>query len=188
MTVTIDTSFIGKFKTGDNLVYTAKVLQQLYLDDSALLIKPKVIQNASLVEAVLYDFFRRICDHTSEFNYLDSKTLAEIRSTKPENIANFESHINKFGHYQLLGKCSDLYKDLHTLRKLRNRIHVQNEKGVFDPDDGKTFTKDKLILSEKCAEYVLRYLSTKYPRNKKHVKDINLPWCAHFNDDLTPRQ
>ena len=182
MTVTIDTSFIGTYKIGDNLVYTAKVLQRLYLDDSALLIKPKIIQNASLVEAVLYDFFRRIRRHTKEFKYLDSNTRANIRRTKLKNVKDFKSYINKFRHYHLLGKCPDLYESLHTLRELRNRIHVQN--GY----DGETFTKYKLILSEKCTEYVLRYLSTEYPRGRKYVQDINLPWCAHFNDDLTPKK
>ena len=188
MTVTIDASFIRRFKIGDNMVYTSEILEELYLNNKELLIKPKVLLNTSLIDAALYDFLRRIREHRREFQYLDVNTRQKIRRMNIDKVRGLKQHITKFRHYSLLGKSPYVYDQLSALNALRNRVHIQNEDSSFEADERAAFSKAWLLHSEKCTEYVLRYLSTKYPRNKRHVKDINLPWCAHFNDDLTPRQ
>lgn len=183
----IDTSFIGRFKIGDNMAYNADVLAELYQSSSDMLIKPKVVFNTSLIDAALYDFFRRVVEHTAEFQYLSQSTRRAIRETKLRKLDSFEKHINKFRHYQILGKDESLYQALHDLRTLRNRIHIQNEKGKLSNatlDEPRAFQKAQLELSEKCAEYVLRFLSTRYPRKDDYVHGIRLPWEPHFPGEL----
>jgi len=166
------------------MAYTARILAELYQSDSHFLIKPKVVFNTSLIDASLYDFFRRIRGHTREFSYLNEEVRNRIRKVKIDNVNCFKNHISKFRHYELLGKSHDLYESLYTLNNLRNRIHIQNENNSFEADEQKVFTRDRLVLSEKCAEYVLTFLSQNYPRTNDWVGDIELPWDSHFGDQL----
>ena len=99
MAVIIDSSFIGTFKTGDNMAYTARVLGELYQSESRFLVKPKIVFNTSLIDASLYDFFRRIRGHTKEFSYLDDEVRNRIRKIKIEKVNCFKNHISKFRHY-----------------------------------------------------------------------------------------
>ena len=184
MTVLVESSFVGEFKTGDNMAYTASILKELYQSESRFLVKPKVVFNTSLIDAALYDFFRRIRGHTIEFAYLDDKVRENIRKINVEKVRSFKSHINKFRDYQLLGNSHDLYESLYSLNNLRNRVHIQNEKGLFEADERHAFTHEKLQLSEKCTEFVLCFLSQNYPRNSDFIGGIELPWEPHFNGDL----
>lgn len=184
MSVLIDSSFVGTFKTGDNMSYTARVLKELYLSENRFLVKPKVVFNTSLIDAALYDFFRRIRGHTKEFSYLDDDVRDKIRKINIEKVRDFKSHIYKFRHHQLLGGSHDLYESLYSLNMLRNRVHIQNEKGSFEADERHAFTQERLILSEKCTEFVLCFLSKNYPRKSDFVGGIELPWDPHFDSEL----
>lgn len=188
MAFKIDTSFIGKFKTGDNITYNAGIICDLYdaakRIGGACLYKPKIVFNVSLIDAAFYDFIYRIQKQAIEFTYLDADTREKIRQLDRSKLNTFKSHINKFRHYNLLGKNQELYDEINELNTLRNRIHIQNEKGVFHKDDADAFTEEKLVQSERCTEFVLKFLSLNYPRIPKCVKDIELPWADHFDDKM----
>ena len=49
---TVDTLFIGNLKLGDNIRYNMEVVTKLYkaADKKDLLIKPKFVQNVSIIE------------------------------------------------------------------------------------------------------------------------------------------
>ena len=176
----IDTRFICEFKVGDNLVYNASILNELYKSGEELLIKPKLIISTSLIEAAMYDFLRRIREHTIEFKYLADTTRRKIREIKPEKLKTLKQHIFKFREFKLIGENRKYYDDLEKLIELRNRVHLQNEKGLRPKDDRDVFNSEKLRLSEKCTEYVLRYLSVCYPRHDDYVGGVRLPWSPHY--------
>jgi hypothetical protein len=83
----VNSSFIGEFKSGDNIVYNLAILQTLYdaYDTTAperrvLLTKPIVFQIACAVEAVLVDLALRILQHTREgVSGLPHSKLAKVR-------------------------------------------------------------------------------------------------------------
>ena len=65
--VTIESKFIGDFKIGDNINCNLEILALLYdrfnggdQQQRRLLCKPIVVLLASIVEAVLYDFHKRV--------------------------------------------------------------------------------------------------------------------------------
>jgi hypothetical protein len=83
----VNSSFIGEFKSGDNIVYNLAILQTLYdayesteQRRRVLLTKPIVFQIACVVEAVLVDLALRILQHTREgVPSLPPSKLAKVR-------------------------------------------------------------------------------------------------------------
>lgn len=64
---------------------------------------------------------------------------------------------------------------------MRNRVHIQNTKGYFEPDDDVAFNDARLTLSERALELVMRTMAKKYARPQHNfVQDFELPWNAHF--------
>jgi hypothetical protein len=70
--VTINSSFIGNFKLGDNICFNLKVLKTLYdyraagtAQQKLHLQKPLIVLNTSIIEAVLCDFHDRVKTFTS---------------------------------------------------------------------------------------------------------------------------
>ena len=83
--------------------------------------KPIIIIIASICEAILYDFYLRIRTLTKEgAKNLDSDIIDQIRA---ENIDKS--------------------------RKLRNRVHIQNKKKHFEPDENVAFSYKRKIMAEK---------------------------------------
>jgi hypothetical protein len=68
------------------------------------------------------------------------------------------------------------------LRRLRNRIHIQNSKGHFEPDEFSAFTESRKIKAEKVLERTIKTMAQKYDRGAeyKYVSDFELPWNEHF--------
>ncbi len=178
---TIDSKFIANFKIGDNIQYNASVICELYKNSNDFLIKPKVVFNTALIDAALYDVFRRIKKHTKEFNYLPPKTQNKIRACDIEKVQTFKDHLNKFRHHKILGNYPTLYESLNELNTHRNRIHIQNKNRTLYADEEDVFGSYALQISEKCAEYVLTYISVTYPRPEDYVGGIKLPWNRHFD-------
>ena len=73
-----------------------------------------------------------------------------------------------------------LYDDLDELRKLRNRIHIQNTKNYLPRNEYDAFTSDKKLLAEKAVEKTFRVMANKYARKLDYVDSFNLPWEPHF--------
>lgn len=186
----VDTCFIGVFKIGDNLRYNARIVRDLYLASAHLntttLYKPKIVFNVALIEGAFYDFVRRVRTHTREFQYLDDATREKIRQLNLNKMNGFQKYIRKFEEWQIISP-DEIYQQLTELNKLRNRVHIQNENGAFEPDDARAFTLNRLVQSERCAEYCLKYLAKHYPRSNDFIGGIELPWRSHFGSSLSWR-
>lgn len=91
---------------------------------------------------------------------------AFIKTAKEHNIFNVEEQ--------------SLYDDLDILRRLRNRIHIQNERNEFERDEDHAFSIDRKILAEKTLEKIMRLMSRKHNRGMKAVDHFILPWSAHY--------
>lgn len=187
----VDSGFIGDFKTGDNINYNLKLLELLYRifsrsssSEKQLLYKPIIILIISVIEAVLHDFHKRISLFTLEgVQNLASKIINYIR-LKADNIDELSKYIDSARKHDLMDASNpDFYVKLDLLRKVRNRVHIQNAKAQLEPDDRNVFTEDRKILAEQILEQILKVMSAKYPRPasvSNFVHPFILPWEEHI--------
>ncbi len=183
--VVIKSTFIGDFKTGDNIVFNLKILKALYayragalVDDKVYLQKPIIVFNVSIVDAVLHDFYSKVRTLTREG--VANVTAALLAEWRGMTIDKLELYVTQAKKHNLFGEPDAFYEELHDLRKLRNRVHIQNEKHHFEPDDRIAFDESRMIQSEKAVEKVLRRMEQNHARNLDHVQEFELPWNAHF--------
>ena len=185
----VSAGFIGNFKLGDNILHNLEILAYLYqcqvtasTRERHLLRKPITILIGSVCEAVLHDLHLRMRTYTIEgVTGIPANVLSYVRGKK---LDKFELYISSARKHSLLGpKTDDIYDALEELRKLRNRIHIQNEKDHFEADESKAFSKARQISAEQTLENILKLISAKHPRPtavKRHVADFQLPWNEHF--------
>lgn len=130
----VNSGFIGEFKTGDNIIYNLSCLGVLYSAQNSalssgaqLFSKPITITMVSIIEALLHDLFYRIKNHTNEgVQNIAAKVLEDVRS---KTLDQLETYIAAARKHDLLGAAgTDLYEKLDEIRKVRNRIHIQNVK------------------------------------------------------------
>jgi hypothetical protein len=181
--VTISSGFIGSFKLGDNIVHNLDVLRELYATQKAgtpkqqeLLRKPIIVAIASIAEAVLFDLYLRINSFTREgVVNIPQAVLDEIRT---KTIDEFAKYIDNAKSKSLLGPNPSIYDALTELRKLRNRIHIQNTRSHFEPDEIDAYNATRQSAAEDTLETLLKYMEHAYPRtaDKKCVADFVLPW------------
>ncbi|XOZ32548.1 hypothetical protein ACMDCT_10050 [Halomonadaceae bacterium KBTZ08] len=186
---TVNSGFIGHFKTGDNINYNLNSLKVMYAaqntaspSDSLLLCKPITITLGSIIEALLHDLFFRIKNHTNEgVKNVAEKALKDVRSKKLDQL---ETYIASARKHDLLGAIgTGLYEQLDDLRRTRNRIHIQNVKNQKPLDEGKVFNLQKQKTIEQVLEKLLKHVSDKYIRPgdlQGFVDDFELPWNEHF--------
>ena len=178
----IKAGFIGNFKLGDNINYNLGILQALYDKDKeeniCSLNKPITIIVISIIEALLYDFHFKAKWYTCEgITNVTDKVLFYIRNKK---INRFNKYIKSARKHKIFNENDQLiYDDLETLRKLRNRIHIQNENNDFARDEADAFSIDRKILAEKTLEKIMKHMSENHDREFKNVDDFILPWSAH---------
>lgn len=175
----INSWFIGWFKVWDNINYNLKVLNKLYSyynseseEEKQLLLKPIVILIVSIIEALLDDFFFRIYAFTKEWiENLDKEKLLEIRKKKYEKFETFIAWSKK---HDLFKSDELFYNELHYLRDIRNKIHIQ----LNNVDEDRVFTEEEKEKAEKMCENIMIYLSKNHLRweYQKHVDDFKLPW------------
>lgn len=186
----IAANFIGDFKLGDNINFNLKVLFLLYKyfeegneQEKNLLCKPITIILISIIEAILHDLHYRIKVFTLEgVPYLAEEIICYIRGKKIDELEKYISSARK--HNMLKSNDASIYEQLDNLRKLRNRIHIQNTKKNFEPNDDIAFSKNRKIIAEKILENILITLNSEYPRKinvSSYVNDFELPWTQHFN-------
>lgn len=185
---TIRSSFIGSFKLGDNINHNLDVLALLYRHHDAstqqerrLLCKPIILLLVSIIEAVLHDFHGRIKLFTVEgVRNLPGEVIAHIRFVKIDQFGKYIVSARKHDFFDLAD--SEFYDRLDELRRLRNRIHIQNTKRDFEPDEINAFNSDRKWLAESVLEKTLRTMAAKFARNHDHVRDFELPWEPQFPD------
>ena len=182
---------MGSFKLGDNINHSLRVLALLYNHQSngtprqqALRCKPIIMLIASVCEAVLYDFHLRLRTYTIEgVRNIAQGVMNYVRSKKIDEFAKYIASAKK--HDLFDATDTNFYDALDSLRKLRNRIHIQNPKNHFEPDDGNAFTLKRQITAEKVLEKVLKTMATKYSRDRERygcVADFEIPWNEHFEN------
>lgn len=184
----ISSNFIGTFKIGDNIHYNLRVLVILYQQFEAgdnetkrLLCKPISVLIISIIEAVLYDFYLRCRMFTREgVATLAESALHYFRTLEKDE---FYTAIESAKNHKLFGATEDFYAQLHELRKLRNRVHIQNKKNDLERDDRNAFTIDRKNKSEGALEAVMKILSRDHPR-PAHIQgildDFQLPWQERY--------
>lgn len=185
--VTINSNFIGNFKLGDNICFNLKILTVLYdyratanAQKRLLLRKPIILLNISIVEAVLHDLHGRIRTFTVEgVANLSDSVISYVRG---KTIDELEKYIASAKRHDLFDQDDEsFYETLDDLRKLRNRVHIQNTKKHFEPNDQDAFSEGRLILSEQALELVMLAMARKFPRpNHNFVEDFVLPWDPYF--------
>ena len=164
----ITCNFIGDFKVGDNIVANGEALCRLRAtNENNTFNKLMVVQAGSIVEAALDQIFYRAKNHTQEgVPNIPADDLKKIRDTKIERFNNIIQAMQ--AHKLLDGLGGAIYDDLHRLRKLRNRIHIQfdDEPEGMGRDDDKAFSDKEVVWSLSLCIAVLKYLSERFPRPK----------------------
>jgi hypothetical protein len=184
--VKIKSKFIGDFKIGDNINYNLEILALLYdrfnngdQKQRRLLCKPIIVLLASILEAALYDFHKRVRLFT--FEGVQNLTVETINYIRASKIDDFEKYIESSKKQKLFGKSNEaFYERMHDVRRLRNRIHIQNKKNELPRDDRDVFTSPKKVLTEQVLEKTLRVLASDFARDKDYVAEFTLPWNAHY--------
>jgi len=189
MMFTVHCNFIGDFKLGDNINYNLKSLSKLYTyyaketqADRGYLRKPIILILVSVTEAVLHDFHGRIREFTWEgVKNIPGSVMTYIQELT--KIDKFEQYIDSARKHDFFDvKDTVFYDDMHELRRLRNRIHIQNEKRDFEREEYNAFTERRKVQAERVLEVTLKTMSRKYARGPeyKYVADFELPWPEHF--------
>jgi len=183
----VSAGFIGNFKLGDNVNYNLAILKCLYECQASgpaaasLLRKPVVVLIGSICEATLHDLHWRMKLFTTE----GVRGIAEavITYVRGKQLDKFEHYIASSRKHGLLGPATDsIYKELEMVRKLRNRIHIQNTR-PFGADESIAFSAARQVAAEQVLEKLLKYLAANNPRPASvqgHVADFRLPWNPHY--------
>lgn len=171
---------------GDNINYNLRVLNVLYkLRESlsndyqkSLLCKPIIVTIVSIIEAILYDFHSRIKINTIEgVNNLSQSVINCIRNKK---IDQFEALIISAKKHNFFDVANNkFYDDLELLRKVRNRVHIQNHKGYEPSNEEQAFPEDCIKSAELTLEKIIKVMNAKFPRaenTRGYVSDFILPW------------
>ncbi len=185
---TVSSQFIGSFKLGDNINHNLRILTLLYRysttgekTERELLCKPIILTLVSITEAILHDFHFRIKHFTAEgVRNLSEEVIGYIRGKRQDKLEKYISSARKHDFFSL--EYTNFYDVLDVLRKLRNRIHIQNPKNHFEPNEIKAFNKQRKIQAEEALEIVMKTMAKKYGRsgNLHCVEDFNLPWKEHY--------
>ena len=159
-------NFIGDFKIGDNIVANGKALCRLSAtNENNTFNKLIVVQAGSIVEAALDQIIYRAQNHTREgVPNIPADDLKKIRATEIERFNNIIQAMKT--HKLLDGLGRTIYDDLHRLRKLRNRVHIQfdDEPEQLGRDDHQAFSEREVVWSLSLCIRVLKHLGEHFPR------------------------
>jgi hypothetical protein len=183
---TVSSRFVRVFKIGDNINHNLETLRLLYAlcdEDRAkrvLLRKPIIIILVSAAEAMLYDFLLRISSK-EHMSTLSPETVGTLRTKQYSRLTHFVAVARA---HDLFDADDEFYDQLDELRKLRNRVHIQNEKNHFERDERAAFREDRQREAERVLEYIAKHLSLKHPRSSTthgYVADFEFPWEEHWD-------
>jgi len=189
-------NFIGNFLTGDDIVESLKILKYLYGlksdtndEKQFYLRKISVIIIGSIVEGLLHDLIFKAKKFTNEG--LPSVRVEVIARIKDGKFDRFHTYIDCAKKYDLLPLTQNsvaientIYAELHKLREMRNRIHVQERslnKGLFKGvPNHEIFVETNEFFAQKLLEKVIEIMKIKYsrPNHTHHVDHFDLPWSA----------
>jgi len=162
----INCNFLGDFKVGDNILANGMALCSLSSkNENGTFNKLIVVQAGSIVEAALDQIIYRAQNYTKEgVPNIPADDLKKIRETKIERFNNIIQAMK--AHHLLDGLGKGIYDDLHRLRMLRNRIHIQfdDEPGGLGRDDHTAFSDAEVAWSISLCVRVLKHLAERFPR------------------------
>ncbi|GGD86415.1 hypothetical protein [Planktosalinus lacus] len=153
--------------------YLRKTLNELNLSEVLLIqtIKSFIIISTSIIEAIFYiicckeNLRKKIVWNEiktvgkSEF-FLEGNSLkSETKIYKKNTVTEFESMtfdqmIKKIERKKVLNQENQFFKDLNHLRKLRNKIHLQESKTI-EKTDYNSFWRPEYTLSKKNLRLLL---------------------------------
>ena len=172
----IQCNFVASFKVGDNLVYNTQILCDLVqANDHGRFNKLILIQIAAILEASLSEIISRAQNFNLEgVPNISAEDQAEIRQ---RTVDKFYHVINILRKYEVLeGARRTIYDDLHTLRKFRNKIHIQEDLRIEDVsrDEDQIFTSVRTRWAMDLNLEVLEYLSCRLAR-PAHIENFVAP-------------
>ncbi len=179
--------FFWDFKRMDNVNYNFEIVELLYkakIDNGndKHFNKPIIIHLVGIIECILYDFEGRIRGFRNDpFPSITPEEVEYVRSEKYTD--ELKKLIPRFKEQNLLRVASGetLYDDLEHLRKVRNRVHIQNRYGTAPRDEINAFTNTELVKTQECFEKVCNVFCNVYPRWNKNpmpMEDFPRPWIA----------
>ena len=176
----ITCNFIGDFKVGDNILANAETLCRLSAtNENKVFNKLMVVQAGSLIEAALDQIIYRAQNYTKEgVPNVPDEELKKIRGT---TIERFNNIIEAMKARKLLdGLGGNIYDDLHRLRKLRNRVHIQfdDEPKDVGRDDHEAFDDKEVARCLALCIEVFTYLAKSFPRPKElglYAHEVSIP-------------
>jgi hypothetical protein len=168
---TIRCNFVGDFQVGDNILANGKALCRLSTtNENNTFNKLMVVQAGSIVEAALDQIIYRAQNYTKEgVPNIPAEDLKRIRETK---IERFNNVIQAMKTHRLLDDLGEaIYDDLHRLRKLRNRVHIQfdDQPERLGRDDHQAFNDNEVVWSLSLCIRALKHLGERFPRPKALV-------------------
>jgi hypothetical protein len=177
--------FFWDFKMMDNVNYNFQIIEHLYAAkkvnyDYGHFNKPIIILIMAIIECSLYDFIKRINQHRNDsFPNITQSIIAHIRGANETD--ELRILIPRIRSQNLLRASvgDSIYDDLDHLRKVRNRVHIQNKYGVLDRDEYMVFTDRELIKAQECLKKVYEILCNVYPRWQNQpipMSDFPQPW------------
>ena len=176
----IPCNFVASFKVGDNLVYNCKVLCDLVeKNPDGSFNKPIILQVASILEASLLQIIVRAQNFNREgVPEISEADRQEIIGKKIDKFNTVIDVMKKYGILDALG--SDIYDNLHRLRRFRNKVHIQDDINIDDisRDEIDVFSDEecsRVLALNKC---VIAYLADKRKRPKHiegYVNNLSLP-------------
>lgn len=183
-TVTLPCNFVGSFKVGDNIVYNCTILVELAAkNQEGIFNKMIVLQAAAILEACMAEIIYRAKYFTAEgVPPIDQKIIADIQS---KQLDKFNHVIDAFKKHKMLdGLGEDIYKDLHWLRALRNKFHIQDSPKSYDKnvvlpkDEVDLYSDESVAWSLRLLNEVIQLLGHEYARpgsKGRYVNDVIIP-------------
>ena len=179
-------TFMWNFKKGDDIVYNYDVIWALYEARSAVvsqhakvkLNKPIVVLLTAITECILDDFTNRTRQFVHE--RIQNITERQVLDFKTKKRDKLEHYIQAAKKHNILGATNnDIYDNLDHMRKMRNRVHIQNTKNVLDNDEYAVFTDTNRQLAEQSFEVVIGAMMTRFYRwgsLRITPQDVPYPW------------
>ena len=169
----------------DNVNYNFDIITLLYKarkenQNDRRLNKPLLVLLVSVIECMLYDFVVRIQTHTNDLiPNLPTTIIYYFRGIRETD--ELKVIIEKVRAQNLLRASGNdsIYDDLEVLRKVRNRVHIQNKYHLLERDESDVFTNTRIQLVEQVLERVCGVLCNVYPRWDKQplsMADFPRPW------------
>lgn len=181
MTVTFenfDCNIFGDFKVGDNTVYNADLLCKLIeANADGRFNKPVILQIASLLEVCFAQIFYRAQNYNREG--VPNIAEADRQAIAAKQIDKLAVIIDNLAKYHILDAIgAGIYDELHKLRRLRNKIHIQGDVLGFSRDEYRVFTDTLVKWAITLNWNILNYLQANFARPAEiagHVQPLRLP-------------